>query len=111
MVAIVTGLAIVMTLPVAVEAGLPPKWLPIAAVVTFTAAFTANDWIMRDRRLETGPFLRRTITSNLLFVAFCAVVMIVVLPSGQDDAAPTDPSTGRSGKVVAPPAEDARPVD
>jgi len=109
--ALACGLAIVMTLPIMLEAGLPARWLPVAAVVAFTAAFTATDWVMRDRRVEKGAFLRRSITSNLVFVSICAVVMAFVLPTEKDEAAPSDPSAGRSVEKVAPPTEDARPVD
>ena len=107
LVAIATILPVALLLPMLALTGASNVTMQMAAVVMFTAAFTVNDVILRDRSLPLGPLLRRRITSNLIMMAVCAVVMTIILPfPDMKEGAPSQNGTTRE-KAVAPRAEDA----
>lgn len=108
MTAAIAVVPVILLLPLLSLAGLSTIAVQIVGVVAFTIALTIHDVVRRGSGGESGGFVRSRITTNLVLVSLCAVVVSVVVPGpatiGKDTGAAASKEVGR----VAPPAEDAR---
>lgn len=108
MTAAIAVVPVILLLPLVSLAGLSTIVVQIVGVVAFTIALTIHDVVRRGSGEDTGGFVRRRITTNLVLVSLCAVVVSVVVPGpatiGKDTVAAASKEVGRA----APPAEDER---
>lgn len=108
MTAAIAAVPVVLLLPLLSMAGLSAIAIQIIGVVAFTVALTIHDVVRRGSGEDTGGFVRRRITTNLVLVSLCAVVVSVVVPWPATTKDEPAHAVSREGGRVAPPTEDAR---
>lgn len=108
MTAAIAAAPVVLLLPLLSMAGLSAIAIQIIGVVAFTVALTVHDVLRRGAGGDTGDFVRRRITTNLVLVSLCAVVVSVVVPGPATIGKDTDSAASKEVGRAAPPAEDAR---
>lgn len=108
MTAAIAVVPVVLLLPLLSLAGLSAIAVQIIGVVAFTVALTVHDVLRRGPGGDAGGFVRSRITTNLVLVSLCAVVVSVVVPGPATIGKDTDAAASKEAGRAAPPAEDAR---
>ncbi len=74
-----TTVVTVVAIAAASSLGMNAEAFVVCSVILYTACFTVQDWLLKDRGPDASAFLRRSITGNLMLVSIIATLLYALV--------------------------------